>query len=266
MMLFILGLDGLDYRCVTQWNLVNLKQQEFGKIIVPISQGRKQPLSPEVWGSFLTGEELTGLNFSRPGIKGKVLGLLISLRKRVNFGFGMGNHFRTKRNFPKLNRSTFIDREGVTEINAPYYSYNGTIDIVERIGRGEISLNDAVSELMEIYRIRKRQIKQELMEKMLSNEVIFAFLHFPDMVQHLALSRERMIKSIYADLDYFIVELKEIINDGVFIIVSDHGFDPQTGYHSRFGFYSSNTKLDPKPEKITDFYHHLITRFIKNST
>lgn len=255
MNLFILGLDGLEYNFVKEWNMENLMQQEYGKIIVPINKERNTPISPEVWGAFLTGEEILNLKFHRPGIKGRILDILISLRKRVNFGFGIGNYFRTHRNFPKLNKSTFVDRADAAEINAPYYSYRGTLNIIERIGRGELSIDKALKELMITYKKRTVQIKRELKKKMRVYTIIFAFLHFPDIIQHLSFTRHHLIKNIYADLDYFVLELKEILPGDKFIIVSDHGFEKETGIHSNYGFYSSNVRLNPRPEKITDFYN-----------
>lgn len=50
---FVLGLDGLEYNFVDKWNLSNLLQEQNGKIEVPINKEVGQPLSPQVWGSFL---------------------------------------------------------------------------------------------------------------------------------------------------------------------------------------------------------------------
>jgi len=52
----------------------------------------------------------------------------------------------------------------------------------------------------------------------------------------------------------FVGKLQQILQDSMFIIVSDHGFDLEKGTHSKHGFYSSNKILKRKPTKITDFY------------
>lgn len=255
MNIFILGLDGLEYNFVKEWNMENLMQKEQGKLIVPINKEKNTPISPEVWAAFLTGEEIHR-GWRRVGIKGRILELLMSLRKRIDLSFGIGNYFRTEISFPKLNKTTFVDREDATEINAPYYSYEGTVSIVEKVGRGEFSIDEAISELMNLYKKRKKRILRELKEKIPNYNIIFAFLHFPDVIQHFTFTRSHIIKNMYADLDYFVLQLKHFLRDSdTFIIVADHGFDMRKGIHSNYGFYSSNIGLKPKPLKITDFYY-----------
>ena len=43
MRVVILGIDALEYNRVEEWDLHHLKQQEYGKTIVPISEGFDEP-------------------------------------------------------------------------------------------------------------------------------------------------------------------------------------------------------------------------------
>jgi hypothetical protein len=55
MKVFLLGLDGLEYETVIQEKCIQLMQNQFGKIVVPIDREYGFPRSPTVWASFLTG-------------------------------------------------------------------------------------------------------------------------------------------------------------------------------------------------------------------
>ena len=118
---------------------------------------------------------------------------------------------------------------------------------------------------MSTYKKRRELIKRELKKKRQVYDTIFAFLHFPDMVQHLAFTRHLIIKEIYADLDYFVLELKEMLSDEIFLIISDHGMKEvgRFGDHNRNGFYSLNSKMELNLPKVTSFYD-LIRREVKN--
>ena len=113
-LIFILGIDALDYELVDKLNLNNLKQLQYGKTIVPINEKIGIPSSPEVWSSFLIGEP-TPTSFVKSShyinVMRKILGVFHidsdnRFRKKVNefltkFGFGS---FST---FGRLNKKTF---------------------------------------------------------------------------------------------------------------------------------------------------------------
>ena len=77
--------------------------------------------------------------------------------------------------------------------------------------------------------------------------------------------RPEFIKQHYYDLDYFVLSLKEVVDSDCFVIVSDHGFEEDTGLHSKYGFFSSDVSLTPKPRNITDFYQ-IIKKVVSNGT
>lgn len=51
----ILGIDALEYDLVEKLDSQILKQVEYGKVKVPILIGDKDPKTPTVWASFISG-------------------------------------------------------------------------------------------------------------------------------------------------------------------------------------------------------------------
>lgn len=266
---FILGLDGLEYNSVEKWNLVHLKQHEYDKIKVPINQKTGYPLSPEVWASFLTGKNVHVAFESLQSPLKPVFKILEFMHRYTKLSFGLGRKIREaipmkwwrtfNLGFPALRMQTFLDTTNSTEVNAPYYSNDGAIfTIFRNFGHGKLSLKDIIDLLGFTYKERKKQIFHAVME--LENvDVVFAYTHFPDALQHFLFVRPDEIKDCYLDLDFYVSFLKTRIKEStLFLIVSDHGFNLETGMHSKYGFYSSNVPLNPKPKKITDFYNIIV--------
>lgn len=274
-MIFILGIDSLDYELVEKWKLKNLKQLEYGEINVPISEKLGIPSSPEVWGSFLAGRHVY-INFQTISSMNPILTMINKLNINLYKGFGrkimrfvktLG--IRTPHRFGCLKDETFLDITNSKEINVPFYSFdNATFDIASLFGVNKLSLNRTVEEIIFVYENRKKQILSEI-EKINNSEIVFAFIHTIDMLQHLLYNHISEIKKNYIDLDNYVSILKRKLENNyenvIFIFVSDHGFDFQKGTHSMKGFYSSNVNLIPKPENITDFYGIILDLVKKNN-
>lgn len=267
-MIYILGLDGLEYNFVEEWNLANLKQREFGKIEVPINEVLQAPTSPEIWASFLTGKYIQMSFESTSFLQENLFKLLKFMRRYVNVSLRLGRKVKRMDDLYKnlavmtlgeyLGEKTFLDLTNSKKINAPYHNYDGeAFDIVRDFGQKKFSMIETIARLMFLYEKRKRQILDET-EKGIA-DVTFAYMHFPDTLQHLTYLRPDKIKRHYLDLNSYVSILKtKIKKPTTFVIVSDHGFDLKKGSHTHHGFYSSNVALDPKPEKITDFYKIII--------
>jgi len=261
---FILGLDGLEYDFVEKWNLMNLKQVEYGKIKVPTDEKQKVPKTPTVWAAFLTGKSMVGMHFVKPLRIAIPLKILSFARKYVKISLGLGEKIALKApsKFPKLKQKTFLDVKKFNEINAPYYSYDGKVlDIYNRFYKEELTLRETINALKKLYESRKEKILDEAIS-LQDVDGIFAYMHFPDALQHLLFTRVYEIKKIYLDLDKFVSVLKDKIETSLFLIVSDHGFDLKKGNHSKHGFYSSNISLNPKPKRITDFYNLIVNDYL----
>lgn len=264
-MIFILGLDGLELNLVEKWDLKNLKQKEYGKLEVPISKRLGVPASPEVWASFLTGRHVRGKAFSKPLQIEIPLRILRFMRSHINLSLGLGKRLanRGASRFPKLEYKTFFDHIDKTKaLNVPYINHDhAALNAIHKFKRqGGITLEEAIKRLENIYENRKKQILSE-MDKIKDEKLIFSFIHFPDSLQHFLLFRPKQIREHYFDLDNFVFTLKKKLKKSTtFIIISDHGFDLELKTHSKYGFYSSNIPLNPKPVRITDFFTLLVNK------
>jgi len=203
-LIFILGIDALDYELVEKLNLNNLKQLEYSKIVVPINKELGHPLSPEVWASFLIGEhKVMEFVFSHPyaNVMKNIRNVIRKMGKMlVFFHIDSDNRFRRKINslinsiFAKLGltspgqfgkiQKTFLDITKSYEINVPFYNFdNKTFYISYLFGKGELSLEQTVMGIKLIYESRKKQIFNEL-DHIGDEHVVFAFMHTADMLQH----------------------------------------------------------------------------------
>jgi hypothetical protein len=268
--IFILGLDGLEYELVKRWSLSNLMQKEYGRIEVPISEKTGMPESPQVWASFLTGKEMD-VHFESPKPMKIAENFLIKplsfIRKFIPLKLGLSKRIRslvvrrTKilRGFPELNERTFLDMTDSIAINAPFHNYDHKeFEILTMLGTEKVSLSECIDEMRLLYMERKADILIKPYKPAYAKaKLIFAYMIFPDALQHLLFFRPEEIEMLYRDLDIFVSEVKKQKYD-FFLIVSDHGFELKTGNHSLHGFYSSNRPLDPQPRRITDFYPKIL--------
>lgn len=258
----ILGLDALEYTLVEKWNLDGLCQVEYGKIEVPINKEIGQPISPEVWGSFLTGKNITGMEFEHSGLRETIWKTLAFLHKHTRLSFGLGRRVRGASRFPELNQKTFLDLTNSLEINAPYYSFDHkTMEIMHRFTITTRSAEQIRAELYSLFKKRKKQIITSVRRQLQNVDLIFAYIHILDDIQHFFFTRAEEIEKFYGKLDNYVSFLKTFLPAStLFIIVSDHGFNLRTGTHSNHAFYSSNKPITPKPKRITDFFTIFTTK------
>ena len=166
-MIYVLGLDGLEYDFVERWNCKNLKQREYGKVQVPINEEVGLPLSPEVWASFLTGKHICA-SFKKPVTPLSIIfrflkfmrrhtSLSFGLSKRIRDNIPMEIHGQYNIGFPTLKDKTFLDLTNSKEIGAPYYSFdNSRFEINQNFAAGKISLKQAIHMLEALYEKKKK--------------------------------------------------------------------------------------------------------------
>lgn len=264
-MIYILGLDGLEYSFVERWNCENLRQGEYGKVRVPINEQVGLPLSPEVWASFLTGKHVCA-DFKKPVTPLSMVfrflkfmrrhtGLSFGLSKRIRDNVPMEIHGQYTLGFPTLKDKTFLDLTNSEEINVPYYNHdNAVFEINQNFAAGSITLKQAVEMLKDLYEKSKSHILH-VTEILQDVDVVFAYMNYPDALQHYLFTKPSEIRKHYLDLNSYVSDLKSTVeNFRLFIIVSDHGFSFETESHSKHGFYSSNVNLGLINPKITDFF------------
>lgn len=249
-------IDALELELVERWNLNGLHQLECGKIRVPIHEEFGQPYSPQVWASFLTGHVMEPLKFEYFGIREFIWRLLVFFRKRIPVSLGLARRVKGVNEFPKLRHKTFLETINATEINMPYYSFdNKAREMVREFAKKNISIERVWNDLYELFKKRKKQFISGIRKQIKSSDLVVAYTHILDSIQHIFYSQPEKIEKFYREMDKYVSFLKTFLpKEILFIIVSDHGFNLQEGTHSDYAFYSSNKVLSPKPTDITDFY------------
>jgi len=255
--LFILGLDGLDSDLVDKWGLTNLKQHQHGKITVPIDPDMNVPSTPTVWYQFLTGVEHNAKHRQMPW-SWHLLRKIKDFAKKfgVHLSFGLSNRIKTL-HFPPLQHETFLDHVNSVKINVPYYNFNSKdVDpILQGLNDKTVTLCTAKYLVHNVYERKKHRLFKRL-ETLEVVDIVFAYLHFPDTVQHLSYPEPNQVRRHYENLNETVLELKkELPPNTTFLIMSDHGFSFIEKTHSKYGFYSCNKPLTPEPKRITDFFN-----------
>jgi hypothetical protein len=244
MKMFILALDGMDYDLTVKLNLENVLQEQYGRLEVPINKDVRCPSSPEVWASFLCAEHVM-IDFEgrKNTLALKILKSLKRLMPFLSFGIGKKISGRVK-GFPKLERSTWIDNPNVKEIGVPYYSYtNEAFEYMKEFADTK-DLDLHRKRLYELYLTKSRDIMREVRNLPSGNyDVVFAYLHYPDLFNHAWFTRKDELEEFYFEIDEYVSELKSVLENTHFLIISDHGFDFTKNEHSNFGFISSNKKM-----------------------
>lgn len=238
----ILGLDGMDFDVAVKLNLQNVLQLQFDRIAVPINEKFKQPSSPEVWASFLCGEHVNKVFKGRKRLWS--LSYLEGLKKIFPFiSLGIGKKVTGMiTGFPELDKKSWVDLPNVAEINSPYYSYtNEFFELCRKLDRDK-DLDAFQNEVLAIYEKDTQKIINEVSSEMESPrfDIIFAYIHFPDLFNHFWLQDLDVLYSLYRKVDDFVGKVLSIVEGVHVIIISDHGWDFNEEKHSDFGFISSS--------------------------
>lgn len=256
-MVYILGLDALEYDFVRAWNLRNLSQAQSCKIKVPIDEDYGVPRSPTVWASFLTGQLQKKDFIPKPIWYRVTIEVLKLLRRHIPMSLGIASKLSKRVSvlrFPSLEEKTFVDRGDYLPINVPYINHDyGIWLLLGDYIKGRRKLSATIHLLRCDYR---RRLCYLMARKYNSN--VFAFINNLDTIQHLSYHHPEILQDVYRELDGLVGRLRDQVLHNLyspFWIVSDHGFDLHTKTHSKHGFFSSNIPLERTPQRITDFYN-----------
>jgi len=264
MRVFSLLLDGLDHRLVEKWNLKELKQARHGVYEALICPKYRQPYTPQVWASFITGKNVEVDDW---WTYGKVLDQIINALKKIPWIRGKGwilrklgikkrvvnkMDLRTKTIFDVVKPSIALFIPAYNEPSGFHYELN------EALSKGLKEYEE------KIWEIHYRRVKETLKQIRGDWLLFMAWFDLADLLGHIHIAkRPPKLWKAYLALDILATIIRENLpEDTLLLIVSDHGIEA-TGDHSRYGFYSINRDLEFfKPKKITDFYD-LIMHAIK---
>jgi predicted AlkP superfamily phosphohydrolase/phosphomutase len=282
MKILILALDALEYDLVEKWDLKNLKQKEYGKVILPIKPG-EEPATPAMWLSFITGKEpelhnvTLRVKWKNPIIDyfSKKFGRLSEGKKRkderVHF-FWPGKLLRLL-GFKKkmidrgdIKFSTIFDETKSIAISVPSYNedkinYEIVKDMMNALGKDASIPKQIVEDKIRIAFLKR---KRRLINAIRGDwELLMTHFFILDIIQHTFFYDQKKIRKYYEEIDSIIGKIKKKLPNNVLIlIVSDHG--QKRGIHTDYGFYSLNKKLCLKNPKMTEF-KDIIERCIKES-
>jgi len=259
---FVLALDGLDYDMVVDWRLKHLMQKHYGRIKSIINKQLGVPTSPQVWGSFITGQVqqidswhvynrvLEWIRRESPlkWIKGK---RKLSIRLGMKPDIVGRKHIVGKTLFDIFPKSIAID--------VPTYNPRVT-DFIHLM---ETKLKVGVEAWEEeCYALHHRTV-EEIFERLDEEwDLFMVWVPIADQLGHLG--RKAKIRAMYQKLNLLAYNIGCACPENTLLtIVSDHGIEflpDRTGGHTNYAFYSFNMQTDWKPERITDFYQFIIEK------
>ena len=256
MKVLLLALDGLDLDTVKRLNCIQLLQNQYCLMDVPIDKVLKVPSSPTVWASFLAGK-LVERHFGS-----KKLRLLSKIRSHIPLSLGIAKRMtKSPVSFAgKLECETLFDKiENSKAINVPYINNDGEhLKIPFMLSHEEVSLDEVIDAALDLLAKQSLAIEKDIQSSM-ENDFVFAFLGFPDILEHLCFSsRMGIVRNMYFSLNSMVQNIRGVVgNECHFFIMSDHGFNFEKGTHSLQGFFSSNKQLPSCPSSIYEL-HDLI--------
>lgn len=282
MKVLILGIDAIEYDLVEEWNLKNLKQKEYGKIKVPLTENLDEPATEIVWPCFITGKEPEEMGYIstilyrqpfkwfleniytnvdthevsfRPDTildkrtrKRGVLDLLSDVFMKAGFA-----HHPTRSN---IKAPTIFDNKSlkIAHFHVPVYDKDVfpeyRKDLVKVISK-KIPASDFTKEVKKVFYHRCDELTNFL-EKNKDWDLVMMYWFCLDGIQHAFFRNKLKIMDFYMLFNEFVGRLKSKLSDDVFLlIISDHG--QEKGIHTDHGFYSSNINIDMKKDDIIDF-------------
>lgn len=271
----ILGYDGLDIELVEQFNLPNLKQEEYGKVDISEFDLIATPI---LWGSFITGENLsseltekprikplenifrTPYQFLKKSISPKLASKAINALKKT----GLVQKVRGKASFgsskvKEMDKGTIFDfLKNSLGINIPAYNKTrGANASMKDVLENRISESEYWKAVWKEFEVTRK----ELMEN-LDKDLVMAWFSPADLNGHIWRGNAEKMRETYSRLDEFAEEVRDRF-DGLVLIVADHGMKPlgKFGDHTNvdYGYYSSNIELELNSPEITDFYHVILS-------
>lgn len=268
MKITVLGIDGLDFGIVEEMDLENLKQKRYGKLEIPeecyIHIGRKDavPWTPLCWMTIITGRippskflEQIPRVLKNPVIERvrKSLGF-IKGKARTLEKIGFRPHKWTWGNVSRRYETIFCLAEKSLDFNVPTYSEDWTFSPGKKREAGIKEYLKSINE--EYWRIRDTLFS--ILEEEQEYDILMTYIGILDAYGHCFYGHEKYYQK-YIDVDEFVGRVRENV-DGMFLLVSDHGFEKLEGVssggkHSDYAFYSTNiSSFNTEMKDLTDVF------------
>ncbi len=276
----ILGLDGLEHDYVCDGDFPNIKQIEYGKLKIPITE-IDEASTPIIWTSFVTGKQPHEHGIDVPNVyNSKLVTLVDGVITKI-----IGNHMKRKMIMSLTPVVKILKRFGVFQIRSPrkedikvptmfdlipssvsvsvpvlnfdgHKRYAGFIDaIIDPVER---------TSFIEFLERDFEQDKKDLFSVLNKYRLVMCHFQITDLYGHIYCKDREKILSLYRMIDRFVGDvIKKVSRECWVLIVSDHGIDEDFG-HTKHGFYSSNIPTDLNDPHITDFYPMIIGRMGTN--
>ena len=289
MKVIVLCIDGLEASLVKKWNLTSFMQKVWGIHDVSLISSQGKLYTPILWAAFLLGENPQKYGFTYESIanqkrkagygllyplyciRRKILGnRKLGLRQiMVKLGLFSVDRIRKRAKYIERLPSSAVSRTLIHEARKKGYkvwvrefpSYNDDKVAEMRAYMNlyfETSLKKRLDYLEDIYSF-SLQLFEDALNAVPNHDLVLYYTPVIDYANHM-LYRPRRIKLMFHLARFYrrIEKLVKIMSarfgdKAAILIVSDHGYDPSTHYHSDYGFWSSNVELALRPEKITDF-------------
>lgn len=270
----ILGIDGLEYDLVEEWNLEYIKQRAYSRTDL---SDFEVIVTPPIWASMLTGRKIAEIEepfikrqrfIANKGNITKVktpwyvkLGaklLPLSIRKRIGDAV-TPDPFKETYDYlirTKKYKTIFDYFERTWTNGVPSYGRNVSNPDVKSAMYEAVkgNLKPLVEYAMKTYRQDKRALFDALDG---DYELIFWYTPFLDEISHFYIRKKLKLMNLYFELNKLAKEVSERLDENdVLYIISDHGMepvpgDPRGGDHSDHGFFSSNTgETIKKPQDL----------------
>jgi hypothetical protein len=277
----VVAFDGLDKELIEEFDLENIRQEEFGTI--DNQTGMKNIYTSELFASFITGTNwedhgIEHLTTWEDKTKGKVVETLAP-KSIVETTKGFHRLRETLKTFLKTDEVKYSQEhiqektlfEKIDNSRAMYVpGYNPSIfwqlkaeTLPLEYGYG----SDIAAEFWDTreHEFRKKNLFSELENEIVSpRDFLMVHLHRTDFHQHLygdptgVMDRDKLRK-LYQETDELAGEILEKAEGkyDTIIFMSDHGLPAEHG-HNENAFYSSNTKLFEDTPKLTDFHDRIL--------
>lgn len=280
----VVALDALEYNLVVDFNLRTLKQEEYGKIDVSSFEALSTPI---IWGSFITGLDLTklGLQLHHEVITTphKLLRLTPERMRHV-IPLGIRRQFfktvpirqrdihkdvqkpyrEIRQRFKELNLTTLFDIPNSVSVSVPPYQKwvsDKALHLNKKLVERKIPFVIYQEHLYNVFRRKKEQLLDVIGRGGWS--LVMAHFLFTDSLAHFRIQDRKKMFEVYLEAENLIKEVKNVLPEKtMLLVVSDHGMeyrkDLKFGDHTPYGFYSCNKKLGLSNPKITDFYRLIL--------